>query len=172
MIMGRPCNSSPFLSFVFTVKAKLICPYDLGQNIWNKVNKLSKLNKARELWYLLLHTFWLLLPQFNFLEETLGTRPNLHPDLWFFQRFPNFWSFKSFGCSWDNLYTTFFIMDFKFRFTCSESDLYQNIRKFRNIMTRLYVLIISCMHFRVNPHSIVAWMSRNSLLETGAKSEV
>ena len=26
--------------------------------------------------------------------------------------------------------------------------------------------------FRVNPHSIVAWMSRNSLLEAGAKSEV
>ena len=26
--------------------------------------------------------------------------------------------------------------------------------------------------FRVNPHSILAWMSRNSLLEEGAKSEV
>ena len=26
--------------------------------------------------------------------------------------------------------------------------------------------------FRVNPHSIVAWMSRNSLLEAGAKSKV
>ena len=25
--------------------------------------------------------------------------------------------------------------------------------------------------FRVNPHSIVGWMSRNSLLEAGAKSE-
>ena len=25
--------------------------------------------------------------------------------------------------------------------------------------------------FRVNPHSIVAWMSRNSLLEAGAKFE-
>ena len=36
----------------------------------------------------------------------------------------------------------------------------------------LYVLIMSCMHFRVNPHSIVAWMSRNSLLKTGVKSEV
>ena len=36
----------------------------------------------------------------------------------------------------------------------------------------LYVLTMSCTHFRANPHSIVAWMSRNSLLETGAKSEV
>ena len=36
----------------------------------------------------------------------------------------------------------------------------------------LYVLIMSCTRFRVNPHSIVAWMSRNSLLKIGAKSEV
>ena len=36
----------------------------------------------------------------------------------------------------------------------------------------LSVLIMSHTCFRVNPHSIVAWMSRNSLLETGAISEV
>ena len=36
----------------------------------------------------------------------------------------------------------------------------------------LYVLIISRPCFRVNPHSIFAWMSRNSLLETGVISEV
>ena len=36
----------------------------------------------------------------------------------------------------------------------------------------LYFLIMSCTRFRVNPHSIVAWMSRNSLLEAGTKSEV
>ena len=36
----------------------------------------------------------------------------------------------------------------------------------------LYVLAMSRTRFRVNPHSIVAWMTRNSLLETGAKSEV
>ena len=35
----------------------------------------------------------------------------------------------------------------------------------------LYVFIMSRTRFRVNPHSIVAWMSRNSLLEAGAKSE-
>ena len=32
----------------------------------------------------------------------------------------------------------------------------------------LRVLIMSRMHFRVTPHSIDTWMSRNSLLETGA----
>ena len=31
----------------------------------------------------------------------------------------------------------------------------------------LYVLIMSRTHFRVNPHSIFAWMLRNSLLESG-----
>ena len=36
---------------------------------------------------------------------------------------------------------------------------------------RPYVLITSHMHFRVNLHSAVDWMSRNSLLETGERSE-
>ena len=36
----------------------------------------------------------------------------------------------------------------------------------------LYVLVMSRTRFRVKLHSIVAWMSRNSLLETGAVSEV
>ena len=41
-----------------------------------------------------------------------------------------------------------------------------------NILPRLYVLVMSCTRFRVNPHSLVAWMSRKSLLEAGAKSKV
>ena len=36
----------------------------------------------------------------------------------------------------------------------------------------LHVFIMSRMCFRVSPHSIVVWMSRNSLLEAGAKSKV
>ena len=35
----------------------------------------------------------------------------------------------------------------------------------------LYVFIMSRTSLRVNPHSAVAWMSRNSLLEAGAISE-
>ena len=31
-----------------------------------------------------------------------------------------------------------------------------------------YVLVMSRTRLRVNPHSIVAWMSRNSLLEVNA----
>ena len=33
----------------------------------------------------------------------------------------------------------------------------------------LYVLVVSRTRFRVNPHSIVAWMPKNSLLEAGAR---
>ena len=36
----------------------------------------------------------------------------------------------------------------------------------------LYVIIMSRTSLRLNPHSIVAWMSRNSFLERGAISEV
>ena len=37
----------------------------------------------------------------------------------------------------------------------------------------MHCMFLSChvRVFRVNPHSIVAWMSKNSLLEAGAKSE-
>ena len=35
----------------------------------------------------------------------------------------------------------------------------------------LYVLVMSRTRFRVNPHSIVAWMSRNTLLKAREKSE-
>ena len=36
----------------------------------------------------------------------------------------------------------------------------------------VYVLVMSRTHFRVNTHSIFAWMSRNPLLETGAVSRL
>ena len=36
----------------------------------------------------------------------------------------------------------------------------------------LYILMKSCAHFSMNSHSIVAWMSKNSLLYAGTKSKV
>ena len=36
----------------------------------------------------------------------------------------------------------------------------------------LYVFAMSPTRFKVNPHSIVAWMSMNCLLETGSKSDI
>ena len=46
------------------------------------------------------------------------------------------------------------------------------VAKAKNGRLIQYVLIMSRTRFRVNPHSIVASMSRNSLLEAGAKSEI
>ena len=54
-----------------------------------------------------------------------------------FPIFPNFQSLKSFGKSWGKSCTKFAILDVKFRVTCDESDLYQNIVEFQNIMTRI-----------------------------------
>ena len=48
-----------------------------------------------------------------------------------------------------------------------------NILKNRARMTRrLYVLVMSHMRLRVNLHSVVAWMSRNSLLKTDMISDI
>ena len=49
----------------------------------------------------------------------------------------------------------------------------ENYRKiYYEALDWLYVLAMSRTRFRVNPHSIFAWMSRNSFLEADAKSEV
>ena len=42
-------------------------------------------------------------------------------------------------------------------------------RKIQILWNWLYVLVMSRMHFRVNPHSIVAWMSRNVLSRSRCK---
>ena len=40
--------------------------YNPGQNIWKKLEKSSKLDRKRKVWYLLLRVVCLLLPKFNF----------------------------------------------------------------------------------------------------------
>ena len=56
-----------------------------------------------------------------------------------------------------------------FRYIAFKMNLHFQWRQF---CKWLYVLIVSRTGFRVNPHSIFASMSRNSLLQTGAISEV
>ena len=46
------------------------------------------------------------------------------------------------GNLWGNSYIQFPILDIKFRFTCGKSDLYENILKFENIMTRIVVCFL------------------------------
>ena len=46
-----------------------------------------------------------------------------------------------------------------------------NFRSIIRYFNSLYVLVMSRTSFRVNPHSIVAWMSWNFLLEAGVRSK-
>ena len=39
-------------------------------------------------------------------------------------------------------------------------DIYQYLMKIDNIKRCLYVVMMSRMHFKVNPHSVFTWMSR------------
>ena len=50
-------------------------------------------------------------------------------------------------------------------------NMHSGILPLKETLELLYVFVMSHMRFRVNPHSIVAWMSRNSLLEAGTKFE-
>ena len=66
----------------------------------------------------------------------------------------------------------------KYKLAIEVDELGHADRNINNEIERQRALERDCMFlschvrvFRVNPHSIVAWMSRNSLLETGAKSE-
>ena len=70
--------------------------------------------------------------------------------------------------------TEFWVPSYEFRYTSYEfkSTSYDFKSTSYKFNPRLYVIIISRTRFRVNPHYIVAWMSRNSLLETGAIFEV
>ena len=56
------------------------------------------------------------------------------------------------------------IKDFDPKLLQTEKKSYKN--------TDLYSYHVTYAFFRVNPHSVVALMSRNSLLEAGAKFEV
>ena len=46
------------------------------------------------------------------------------------------------------------------------------VSKIYDNKSSLYVFVMSHIRFRVNPYSVVARTSRNSLLEVGMKSEV
>ena len=62
--------------------------------------------------------------------------------IWYFSdisQFPKILSLKSFGNLFGNSYIKFAILDIKVPFTCGESDLYWNIVKFQNFLTRIVV---------------------------------
>ena len=69
-------------------------------------------------------------------------------------------SVAPFGNSWGNSYTKFAILDIKLRLTCVESDLYENIVKFQNIMSKIlgYSLLEKC-HFLKSDKKIMCYLS-------------
>ena len=66
---------------------------------------------------------------------------------------------------WDSVVTREVHVEKKVDMKCIQVNLLKNVSR---MTRRLYVLIMLHTRFRVNPYSAVAWMSRNSLLETDA----
>ena len=79
-----------------------------------------------------------MLTNFYFWQEgwTLGYHSMMltqFPDI---SQLAKFLSLKSFGNSWGNSCTKFVMLDIKYHFTCSDSDLSKIIKKCQNIMTK------------------------------------
>ena len=70
---------------------------------------------------------------------------------------------------WDSVATREVPVKKKVDMKCIQVNVFKNIAR---MTRRLYVHIMSHKRFRVNLHSVVAWMSTISLLETDAISEV
>ena len=89
------------------------------------------------------------------------------------------WPYKSTKCFispfqvvcevWDSMNTRELPVEKKVDMKCIQVNVLKNKAR---MTRRLYVLIISHARFRVNLHSAVAWMSRNSVIKTDAISEV
>ena len=75
--------------------------------------------------------------------------------------FPRILSLKLFGNSWGNSCTKFAILDITFRFTFGESDLYYNIAKFQNIMTKIVAFAFHLLRdsYIVCNHILTFWFS-------------
>ena len=71
--------------------------------------------------------------------------------------------------TWDSVATNNMPLEKKVGMKCIRVNVLNNKAR---VTRRLYVFIMSHTHFRVNLHSVVTWMWRNSLIETGAISGV
>ena len=81
--------------------------------------------------------------------------------------------FKSilFDCNWTRTYNHLVPKQTIQRF-CQTGQITELCCEYLSARCIWLYLLMSRTRFRVNPHSIVAWMSKNPLLEAGAKSEV
>ena len=71
--------------------------------------------------------------------------------------------------TWDSVATSNMPLEKKVDMKCMRVNVLKNIAR---VTRRLCVFIMSHTHFRLNLHSVVAWMWRNTLLDRDAISEV
>ena len=89
-----------------------------------------KLEKTRKLWYLSLWKFRPLLLKINFWERdwTLAFVSIQFWDFLIMSINPQILILRFFSNSWGNSYTKFIVIDIKFRFACSESNLHEDCK--------------------------------------------
>ena len=80
-------------------------------------------------------------------------------------------SLTSFGSSSGNSCTKFAILDITFRFTCGQSDLYQNIVKFQNIMNKIIGFLKASIFLLFYKWEKIAQDFPNSSFESMAELE-
>lgn len=100
----------------------------------------------------------------------------IHLNLRFFKYFlvSKILSFKLFCYLWGNSYTKLAILDINFGFTCNESDQYQNISRFQNIMTRIVRNFFFCsLQWWLNfPKKALNWLKSVSSIKKLSISKV
>lgn len=74
---------------------------------------------------------------------------------------------KSFGNLWGHLYKEFVTLDINFRFLFGKPDLYENILKFQNIMTKI-VGILYCQFLYIDSIASIK-LIRLTFLEQDSK---
>ena len=80
-----------------------------------------------------------------------------------------FFIFQCWICAWGTGELRYFILTFIASHNTHHMVLFFLI-SFKYWGVWLYLLIMSCTYFKVNPHSIVAWMSNNSFLQLSVEN--
>ena len=93
-----------------------------GQNIWNKIEKSSKIGQEKKSLISTFEGFLTAIAKVKFLEERLDTRLCTYLNLKFFWYFLISLNPQILRCS-ATCIQLFFILDIKFRFTCDKSVL-------------------------------------------------
>ena len=133
------------LDNILSLARVILKNWNLGQNIWDKIEKSSKTGRTRKVWYLVLRVFWLLLSKFNFWKEdwALGY---VSIQIWDFPSIsllPKILSLKLFGNSWD-------------KYSIIVYFLFSSWKQYTAIINWVNVTFVSKRpHFKFWPHILV-----------------